>query len=569
VRSSLKCAPFLIGSVLCACSLPAETAAATFTAVIQRGCFHQIDLTDNSLSTAHAAAESEAAAVAPAQANNADVSSQVGQRDAKFYKRRLVQCVAWEAKLRQFMQLRERYRFLPALPCVGGGDSVTVHELNLPDVLEAAEEFWTPIEREAALNANFDDTNQGALAALLERRLVIEAMADLDLNEEVRRLQKQVDEDAKSAGFEPSAGRRGSHSDIEMGAVAAGEAKSGAGYFRPMEVANIYTLSRNSKPPTAADFAMYGNGSMPAHVGGMSFKQFVCGTIPVAQQGNLARLLFRLSRGNALLRFGELPEPVADPVSRRYEQKSIFYIVYLGLHLKSRIERLCQLTHANLYTLPEVGELEAAVAEAKHRSEGDEQEEEEEEKNDSGRPISPLSKLSSKQIYAAEIKLLDQDIADKRRVSQQSVQNIRAQLSPLFVSPTNDADGSVSSPLLDWLAALHRESILCQMMQQAHFFRQLVALEGWCPTDEVAALREAVRGAVTGTGSPPAMMEVEPVQRLSHSSGNVPPTAFPLNKFTASFQGIVDTYGVPRYKEVNPGLFTIITFPFLFGIMVS
>jgi len=24
---------------------------------------------------------------------------------------------------------------------------------------------------------------------------------------------------------------------------------------------------------------------------------------------------------------------------------------------------------------------------------------------------------------------------------------------------------------------------------------------------------------------------------------------------------------VPQYKEVNPGLFTIITFPFLFGVM--
>ena len=29
----------------------------------------------------------------------------------------------------------------------------------------------------------------------------------------------------------------------------------------------------------------------------------------------------------------------------------------------------------------------------------------------------------------------------------------------------------------------------------------------------------------------------------------------------------MNNYGIPRYKESNPGLFTIITFPFLFGVM--
>lgn len=36
---------------------------------------------------------------------------------------------------------------------------------------------------------------------------------------------------------------------------------------------------------------------------------------------------------------------------------------------------------------------------------------------------------------------------------------------------------------------------------------------------------------------------------------------------TSVFQKIVDTYGIPIYKEINPALFTIVTFPFLFGVM--
>ena len=44
-------------------------------------------------------------------------------------------------------------------------------------------------------------------------------------------------------------------------------------------------------------------------------------------------------------------------------------------------------------------------------------------------------------------------------------------------------------------------------------------------------------------------------------------TFFQMDDFIYPFQAIIDTYGIPRYKEVNPGLFSIISFPFLFGIM--
>lgn len=45
------------------------------------------------------------------------------------------------------------------------------------------------------------------------------------------------------------------------------------------------------------------------------------------------------------------------------------------------------------------------------------------------------------------------------------------------------------------------------------------------------------------------------------------PTFFELNDFTFPFQEIVNTYGHPRYLEINPTIFNIITFPFLFGVM--
>lgn len=47
----------------------------------------------------------------------------------------------------------------------------------------------------------------------------------------------------------------------------------------------------------------------------------------------------------------------------------------------------------------------------------------------------------------------------------------------------------------------------------------------------------------------------------------VRPTKFYDIEFMATFQQIVDTYGIPSYKEANPAVFTVITFPFLFGVM--
>jgi V-type H+-transporting ATPase subunit a len=63
-------------------------------------------------------------------------------------------------------------------------------------------------------------------------------------------------------------------------------------------------------------------------------------------------------------------------------------------------------------------------------------------------------------------------------------------------------------------------------------------------------------------------VNTDEVQIENGHVGNVPPpTHYKLNEFTTPFQEVVSTYGVPLYKEINPSYFTIISFPFLFGVM--
>eukprot|EP00117_Sycon_ciliatum_P018100 scpid52081/ scgid16847/ Vacuolar proton translocating ATPase 100 kDa subunit; Clathrin-coated vesicle/synaptic vesicle proton pump 100 kDa subunit; Vacuolar ATPase transmembrane subunit len=49
--------------------------------------------------------------------------------------------------------------------------------------------------------------------------------------------------------------------------------------------------------------------------------------------------------------------------------------------------------------------------------------------------------------------------------------------------------------------------------------------------------------------------------------GLAEPSFFEDNEFTFAFSEIVNTYGIPNYKEINPAVFTCATFPFLFGFM--
>lgn len=85
--------------------------------------------------------------------------------------------------------------------------------------------------------------------------------------------------------------------------------------------------------------------------------------------------------------------------------------------------------------------------------------------------------------------------------------------------------------------------------------------ECWSPVKDLDAIQNALNAGSTSVGS-----TIKSFMNVIHTKEN-PPTYTRTNKFTRGFQNLIEAYGIASYREANPALYTIITFPFLFAIM--
>jgi len=120
----------------------------------------------------------------------------------------------------------------------------------------------------------------------------------------------------------------------------------------------------------------------------------------------------------------------------------------------------------------------------------------------------------------------------------------------------------VAQKLKLWKVALLQEKAIRVVLNKFVIREQALECQGWCPTKDIERVVEAMDAANSEKGGAQGI-----VKTISPPEAEVPPTFFELNKFTKAFQIIVNTYGVPRYREYNPTVPTIITLPFLFAMM--
>ncbi|KAJ3031721.1 UNVERIFIED_CONTAM: H(+)-transporting V0 sector ATPase subunit a [Siphonaria sp. JEL0065] len=237
---------------------------------------------------------------------------------------------------------------------------------------------------------------------------------------------------------------------------------------------------------------------------------FVAGVVPRIRMGTFERILFRALRGNLFMNYAEIDEVIRDPVTDESVNKNVFIIFAHGKEIISKIRKICESLGATLY--PVDGSYE------KRRQD-------------------------SAQVIAR--------IDDLKHVLDNTTYTRRAEL--IKVADTVEL----------WATIIKKEKAIYYTLNQFNYDQNRKALiaEGWCPTNSINAIRYALRSVTERTGHtiPAILNELRTTK--------TPPTFHKTNKFTEGFQGIVDAYGMASYREINPGIFTIITFPFLFALM--
>ncbi|TQS35843.1 hypothetical protein Golomagni_03725 [Golovinomyces magnicellulatus] len=237
---------------------------------------------------------------------------------------------------------------------------------------------------------------------------------------------------------------------------------------------------------------------------------FVAGVIPRYRVAAFERILWRTLRGNLYMNQSEIPEPLIDPSSNEAVHKNVFIIFAHGQEIISKIRKISESLGANLYSV--------------------------DENND----------LRRDQMHEVNSRM-----SDLGSVLENTKKTLNAELT------------QIAQNLASWMIIIKKEKAVYQtlnLFSYNHAKKMLIA-EAWCPTNSMSLIR-ATLSDVNSRADHQPLCFIEEIR-----TNKTPPTYQKTNKFTEGFQTIINAYGTAKYQEVNPGLPTIVTFPFLFAVM--
>jgi V-type H+-transporting ATPase subunit a len=229
--------------------------------------------------------------------------------------------------------------------------------------------------------------------------------------------------------------------------------------------------------------------------------------------------LWRASRGNVYMSFSP-PFLAPDAKSGQMVKKSVFIVTFQGGDEKSnslqdKVLKKCQQFGANLYSWP--------------------------------------SNFSMAQSMSTDLKA---KLAEQNKVLQAHRVFIEQEIRELISPVTRGGNSKIE----DWRLFCVKEKAIYSVLNMCQEGMSL-RVNIWYPSCEEQKIINLLRSHVSGSGDAAFLT---PDKNLP---AGMPPTFIRTNDFTAPWQEVVDTYGIPKYQEANPAVMTMVTFPFIFGMM--
>ncbi|KFO95751.1 V-type proton ATPase 116 kDa subunit a isoform 2, partial [Calypte anna] len=238
--------------------------------------------------------------------------------------------------------------------------------------------------------------------------------------------------------------------------------------------------------------------------------QFISGLVHIAKVEAFEKMLWRACKGFTFLTYAELDECLEDPDTGETTKWFVFLVSYWGEQIGQKVKKICDCYHCHVYPYPSTLEERQAVVEGL---------------------------------------------------------NVRIQDLHIVLHKTEDYLHQIlckaSESIYTWVIQVKKMKAIYHVLNLCSFdvTNKCLIAEVWCPVADMQNLRHALEEGSRKSGATiSSFMNTIPTTQP-------PPTLIRTNKFTSGFQNIVDAYGVGSYGEVNPALFTIITFPFLFAVM--
>eukprot|EP00440_Ansanella_granifera_P060760 gb/GFBE01065857.1/.p1 GENE.gb/GFBE01065857.1/~~gb/GFBE01065857.1/.p1 ORF type:complete len:809 (+),score=265.44 gb/GFBE01065857.1/:1-2427(+) len=247
----------------------------------------------------------------------------------------------------------------------------------------------------------------------------------------------------------------------------------------------------------------------------------LAGVVAKVDETRFARTVWRASRGNTFVSFSPIEKPVKDPKTGLEVEKSVFVIYFQGQagQMYQKVSKVCAAFGVNMYGWP----ADATTAGARYAH---------------------LQKL----------------VQEKEAALEGYQYFMRTEAKDLLAPSSQNPQGN--SKIEEWRLFCIKEKSIYNIMNLCSGDMAL-RVNVWYPASDEKSIFELLQKLNAGSQQGAFLA----LDRSSGAAKSTPPTYIRTNEYTEGWQDVIDTYGIPKYQEANPGLLTVVTFPFIFGMM--